>query len=52
MLSETNGIGSKYQPGYSDELQLLMYYFMSIPENGEFILVPKGCFSIEFSYFY
>ena len=35
MLSETNGIGSKYQPGY-----------------GEFILLPKGCFSIELSYFY
>ena len=25
---------------------------MSIPENGELILLPKGCFSIEFSYFY
>ena len=46
MLSDQNGIRSKYQLGYFDDLhELLTLYLMSMPENGEFILLSKGfCF--------
>ena len=55
MLSDQNGIRSKYQLGYFDDLhELLTLYLMSMSENGEFILLSKGfCFFfIESSYFY
>ena len=46
MLSDQIGIRSKYQLGYFDDLhELLTLYLMSMPENGEFILLSKGfCF--------
>ena len=54
MLSDQNGISSKYRPGYFDDLHLsLTWYVMSILKKNESILLEKGSFfSIESSFFY
>ena len=53
MLSDQNGIGSKYQPGYFDDLQkLLKWYFINTPERNEFISLWEEFFSIESLYFH
>ena len=55
MLSDQNGISSKYQPGYFNDLHLLLtWYFMSIlkKKNKPILLAKDSPFLIESSYFY
>ena len=48
MLSYQNGIGSKYQPSYFDDLhKLLTWYFINTPERNEFISLWEDFFQLN-----